>query len=175
VKAASHKLLDELDLPPEALFDLINGASRLKMAVRGWVAEQKLEQALQKIHGVSDCHRINEEGQPDVTLRWRGGAPILIECKNVLRKLSASGYPKIDFQRTRASKANPCSRYYKPTDFPILAACLHAVTEKWNFKFALTRDLPSHAKCSGRIASGVIVGPTLFTADPKSVFTECSN
>jgi hypothetical protein len=35
----SHKLLDELSIAPEALLDLINSASRLKMAVRGWVAE----------------------------------------------------------------------------------------------------------------------------------------
>ena len=38
----SHKLLDELSVTPEALLDLINSASRLKMAVRGWVAETHL-------------------------------------------------------------------------------------------------------------------------------------
>jgi hypothetical protein len=37
-----HALLDELEIAPEALFDLIEGANRLKMAVRGWVAETHL-------------------------------------------------------------------------------------------------------------------------------------
>jgi hypothetical protein len=35
--------LDELQIAPDALFDLIWSASRLKMAVRGWVAETHLE------------------------------------------------------------------------------------------------------------------------------------
>ena len=39
----SHKLLDELQIAPDALLDLISSASRLKMAVRGWVAEAHLE------------------------------------------------------------------------------------------------------------------------------------
>lgn len=34
----SHKLLDELGISQESLLDLISSASRLKMAVRGWVA-----------------------------------------------------------------------------------------------------------------------------------------
>ncbi len=102
VKSASHKLLQELGLPAEALLDLIEGAGRLKMAVRGWVAEQHLEDTLRRVPGVSECHRINEEGQPDLSLRWRHGPPILIECKNVLRKTDRLGRPRMDFQRTRA-------------------------------------------------------------------------
>ena len=44
----SHRLLDELRITPEALLDLISSASRLKMAVRGWVAETHLEDAPQE-------------------------------------------------------------------------------------------------------------------------------
>jgi hypothetical protein len=171
----SHALLHELDVAPEALFDLIEGASRLKMAVRGWVAETHLERQLSQIEGVSDCKRIEAEGQPDISLRWRGGAPILIECKNTLRETYADGRPKVDFQRTRASKSDPCSRYYAPADFPILAACLHAVTESWEFRFALTSELPPHAKCEGRIANMIAVGEPQFTPNPQTVFDKCSH
>lgn len=174
VKAASHKLLTEFDLPPEALFDLIDGASRLKMAVRGWVAEQKLEGVLQEVPGVTDCKRLNEEGRPDLQLRWKGGPPILIECKNVLRKTTRDGHPRLDFQRTRASKADPCSRYYAPHEFAVLAACLHATTEQWRFSYALTGRLPAHSSCKGRLASGVTVAAPLFTEHPEAVFSECS-
>jgi len=158
----SHALLQELHIPPEALFDLIDSAPRLKMAVRGWVAEKHLEDELRKVPGVSECRRI-EEGEADVSLRWKGSAPILIECKNVLRKTDGLGRPRVDFQRTRASKQDPCSRYYRPTEFPILAACLHAVEVKWRFSYALTHDLPAHGKCIGRITSNLTVKEPTFT------------
>lgn len=170
----AHRLISELAISPEALFDLIDGAGRLKMAVRGWVAELKLVEHLQRIEGVTDCRRIEAEGQPDVELRWRGGPPILVECKNVLRKRDAKGRVKIDFQRTRASLGDPCSRYYQPDDFPVLAACLHSVTESWDFRFALTRELPSHLKCPARISNNIPVSEPLFTDRPELVFSKCS-
>jgi hypothetical protein len=164
---ASHRLLQELELGPEALFDLIDGAARLKMAVRGWVAEQHLEVLLRDLPGVTECRRINEEGQPDLMLRWRGSAPILIECKNVLRKTTADGTVRVDFQRTRASKADPCSRYYAASEFGILAACLHSVTESWDFRYALTSDLPTHGTCLGKITNNIRVIEPNFTSDPS--------
>jgi hypothetical protein len=172
--ASSHKLLGELGLAPEALFDLIDGANRLKMAVRGWVAEVKLVDSLRRVPGVTDCHRIEGEGQPDVMLRWKGGMPLFIECKNVLRKTDQRGRPRVDFQRTRASKGDPCSRYYRPADFSILAACLHAVTEDWRFSFAATADMPRHKTCSGHLSNNVLVDAPLFTSDPELVFYKCS-
>jgi hypothetical protein len=163
-----HRLLGELNIEPNALFDLIQGAARLKMAVRGWVAETHLETTLKRIRGVTECRRIEAEGQPDITLRWKGSQPVLIECKNVLRKTDAKGQPRVDFQRTRASKVDPCSRYYRAGDFAILAACLHPVTEKWDFNFALTSDLPAHVRCPGRIASNIIVSNSKFASQPES-------
>ena len=174
VPVATHRLLTELNLPTEALLDLIDGASRLKMAVRGWVAEQHLADALSAIPGVSDCARVEGEGQPDVQLRWKGSAPILVECKNVLRKRNAAGDPRVDFQRTRASKEDPCSRYYQASDFSVLAACLHAVTEEWRFSFALTTDLPEHASCPGRISNNVLVRAPVFSDQAALVFDKCS-
>jgi hypothetical protein len=173
IALASHRLLKELQLGPDALFDLIDGAARLKMAVRGWVAERHLETALATVPGVTDCHRINSEGQPDVSVRWKGSAPILIECKNVLRQTDASGRARVDFQRTRASINDPCSRYYSPSDFSLLAACLHAVSEKWAFSFAATADLPNHARCPGKISNRIVVQQPQFTDDPAAALDRC--
>jgi hypothetical protein len=167
---AGHKLLEELGLPSDVLFDLIEGAARLKMAVRGWVAEQHLENYLKSIEGVSDCRRLNEEGQPDLALRWKGSAPFLVECKNVLRKTAKDGSARIDFQKTRAAKGNPCSRYYSSLNFPVLAACLHSVTEQWDFCFALTSDLPAHKSCLGKISNSITVQQPVFLDDPKAIF-----
>jgi hypothetical protein len=166
----SHNLLDELNIAPEALLDLISSASRLKMAVRGWVAETHLETFLMTLDGVSECRRIQEEGKPDISLRWKGSRPILIECKNVLRTTYAKGVPKLDFQRTRASKSDPCSRYYCPTDFHVVAACLHAITERWEFRFALTSGLPPHAKCNGRIDNNIRVSDEHFLVQAAAAF-----
>lgn len=160
----SHRLLDELQIEPAALLDLISSASRLKMAVRGWVAETHLETYLKGIDGVTECVRIEEDGKPDIRLRWRDSRPITIECKNVLRTTYAGGVPKLDFQRTRAAKSDPCSRYYMPSDFDVVAACLHPVTERWEFNFALTRELPQHGRCVGRIDSNVRVDGGSFAA-----------
>jgi|CXWL01.1.fsa_nt_gi hypothetical protein len=167
---ASHKLLDELGVDEGTLLDLIDGASRLKMAVRGWVAEQHLEDMLKTVRGVSDCFRLNEDGKADISLRWKGSAPFLIECKNVLRKPNSAGNARIDFQRTRAAKSDPCSRYYSPSDFAILAACLHAISEHWEFRFTQTKSLKSHATCNGKLASAVVVTDDLFTSRPETVF-----
>lgn len=169
-----HKLLAELGVEAETLLDLIAGAGRLKMAVRGWVAEQHLFDQLRKLKPVSECVRLEEDGRPDISLRWKGGPPILIECKNTLRTKYADGRPKVDFQKTRAAVGNPCSRYYRPEDFPVLAACLHAVNEQWEFRFALTSELDPHKTCKGRISSSIAVSEPVFTTSPELVFDKCS-
>jgi len=163
-RTESHALIKELALSERQVLDLIQSTSRLKMAVRGWVAEHHLEDYLRSIPGISDCRRLEGDGLPDIELRFKNGPPVLIECKNVLRDRASDGAPRVDFQRTRASKANPCSRYYRPTDFHIVAACLHAVTENWEYRFIPTTSLPSHAKCAGRIQSNLRVDQKWFTS-----------
>ncbi|MEJ8838663.1 hypothetical protein [Ramlibacter sp. AN1133] len=167
---APHALTSELNMPANAVLDLIQSASRLKMAVRGWVAERHLEELLQRVPGVKDCRRLDEEGRPDIELRFKGSRPLLVECKNVLRVTAKGGVPRVDFQRTRASKSDPCSRYYQPSDFHILAACLHSVTEQWEYRFIPTMILPPHLKCVGRIQNNLRVDSG-WSADPVDAFT----
>lgn len=166
---AGHPLLQELALSSDEVLEIIANARRLKMAVRGWVAEDHLKRTLAAVDGVTDCERLDEEGSPDLRLRYRGGAPLFVECKNVLRKPNAKGLARLDFQRTRASKADPCSRYYTHTDFDLVAACLHAVTESWEFRFSTTSALPPHGKCPGRIASNLAIGAEWMN-DPALAF-----
>src|SRR5205085_125299 len=139
------------------------------MAVRGWVAEEKLRAVLSGVDGITRCERLDREGSPDLVVTYRDGPPLRIECKNVLRRVDRHNIPRLDFQRTRASKADPCSRYYAPGDFEVVAACLHAITEAWEFRYALTSALPPHGKCTGKIASNLTVG-TGWAADPARTF-----
>jgi hypothetical protein len=149
-----HALAEEFALPEKKVLDLISERRMLKMAVRGSVAEEHLVNTLRAVPGVRDCHRLEDDRGPDVELSFHG-ANITVECKNSSRVRTKDGLEKIDLQRTRASKTNPCSRYYKPSEFDVVAACIHAVTEKWEFKYALANDLDPHGACSGRLSNNV--------------------
>jgi len=167
-----HGLMRELGLGEAELLDMIQGNPRLKMAVRGGVAELHLERFMQDVPNITDYRLVNAEGRPDLEVRYKGLGPVLIECKNVLRVPLADGSPRVDFQRTRASKSDPCSRYYRSEEFSILAACLHAVTERWEFRFVPTAVLPGHLKCMGRISSNIRVVEPQWKADAALVLEE---
>ena len=152
-----HALAQEFELSECEVLDLIASARRLKMAVRGWVAEEHLVRQLREVPGVTACERLDEEGGPDIRLRFEGSDPLTVECKNVLRQRNAAGLARLDFQRTRASKEDACSRYYGRSDFDVVAACLHSVTERWEFCYALTEQLPPHRKCAGKISNALAV------------------
>lgn len=166
-----HPLARDFELSPDEILDLVAGARRLRMAVRGWVAEEKLRAHLATLDGMTRCERLDVEGGPDLMVAWRGGPDLAIECKNVLRKPNAAGLAKVDFQRTRASIGDPCSRYYAATDFDIVAACLHAVTEKWEFRFVSSAALTPHARCVGKLASNVVVNAS-WSADAATVIED---
>lgn len=157
-KPSEHPLERMFGLSASEILDVIWGASRLTTAVRGSVAEHHLEHYLRGVPGMSDVSSIDADGRPDFEVVYRD-RPYLIECKNVLRKATARG-PKVDFQKTRASKIDPCTRYYKREAFDVLAACLHPVTEEWVFKFCCTSALEDHVTCPGRLSQHVYVdGP----------------
>ena len=163
-----HALAVEFELSEHEVLTLIGDTPRLKMAVRGWIAEEHLVRQLRSTPGVTDCSRPTIEGSPDVTLRFRGSRPLSIECKNVLRRTTRDGLPRLDFQRTRAAKADPCSRYYRAEDFDIVAACVHAVTEQWDFRYSQTARLDAHPTCTRRLSSKVHVDAS-WTASPEPV------
>lgn len=152
-----HKLLAELSVDVKALLDVIEGADRLKMAVRGWVAEHHLGARLRESTLVKEVATIPGDGQPDFAVTLRSGRMLRLECKNCLRVRTAACLPRVDFMRTRASKSDPCSRYYATADFEMLAACLHPVTKSWDFAFRLTDGMAAHRSCPGKLDNRVVV------------------
>jgi hypothetical protein len=151
-----HPLETEMGLTWEAILDSIDEAFRLKVAVYGRAAEKHLERTLIDSRAFDRVSAIDADGRPDFSVRYRG-VDFTIECKNVLRAQSRRGI-KVDFQKTRAAKNNPCSRYYSPNDFDVLAACLYPVTEEWRFEYCPTVTMLEHPRCPGRLANNVYVG-----------------
>ncbi len=152
---AEHKLLAQFGLPIDELLDLISANKRLHAAVRGGVAEVHLQELLKRTRGVTKLAKLDLDGQPDFFLHYRR-VPLRVECKNVSPE-KARGLPKVDFQKTRAAIGNPCSRYYSPSQFEVLAACIYPITRVWEFRFSLTKTLPPHSKCPGKLAERVLV------------------
>lgn len=157
VAATRHPLAREFEMNAVEILELIANARRLKMAVRGWVAEEHLRAAIARMPEIAECRKLDAEGGPDLAVRLHGGPLLTVECKNVLRRVSAEGNARVDFQRTRASKADPCSRYYTSNEFDVLCACLHAVRLQWEFAYIRPLRLQAHSRCVGRLASNVIV------------------
>lgn len=160
-----HALAREFQLSPDEILELIDKRRRLRVAVRGGVAEIHLMRALKTVKGVTDLKSLDLDAGGDVSLRYLGSRPLLIECKNVRGVTTSSGLAQIDFQRTRASKADSCSRYYSPSDFDVVAACLHPVTSKWEFSYGVTRELDEHKRCPGKLASNVRLDPDRWRQD----------
>lgn len=169
-----HPLAKELGLGPGEVLDVIANAQRLKMAVRGWVAERHLKEVLSGTPGITYCEPINKEGAADLHVRMDEGPLLTIECKNVLRQTDSNNLPRLDFQRTRASKKDPCSRYYAPADFHVVAACLHAVTESWEFRYILPQSLPPHRKCDGKLSSNLRIDNN-WQSDPIPILQAAAN
>jgi hypothetical protein len=149
-----HPLSEEFQLSRDEILNLMLQAPRLKTAVRGWVAEKHLLTYLTSFPEITECTAIETDGQADLRVTFRD-RPVLVECKNILRRVYSDQIPRVDFQKTRASKTDPCSRYYKYDDFDMVAACLHPRTEKWEFSFARAGDLDFHPKCPGRLSNNV--------------------
>lgn len=54
---------------------------------------------------------------------------------------------------------------YSAEQFEILAACLHPVTERWEYSFCLTKKLAPHQRCAGKLAVRVPVSEPPWTID----------
>lgn len=162
----AHRLAVEFEMTEQEVLELIASKPRLKMATRGLIAELKLRNQLSTVSGIERCIPIETEGSPvDLEVFYRGRGPITIQCKNALRNRTADGLARVDLQRTRTSKSDPCSRYYRRTDFTIVAACLHALTQRWEFSYALTGELDPHPKCKGRLSNNVKVDERWYGAE----------
>lgn len=150
--AGLHALEREFELPAEDILDLIRERPRLGVAVKGGVAERHLEKALEADRQIEWAELDESDGPPDVVAKLERGPEVSIECKNASPKTYANGTPKVEVQKTRASKGDPASRFYEPSQFDVLAACMYGPAGNWSFKFKLSSELDRLADYPDRIA-----------------------
>ncbi|MEJ7656966.1 MAG: hypothetical protein WKF33_08045 [Thermoleophilaceae bacterium] len=145
-----HALEQEFSLPAADILDIIRERPRLGMAVRGGVAERHLHEVLERDRDVDEVELGQVEGPPDFIVRLTTGEEETVECKNASPKTYADGTPKVETQKTRASKGDPKSRLYDPSQFDVVAACMYGPLRRWEFRYkgsvALPRDTPSPAR-----------------------------
>lgn len=152
VTQGMHQLERAFALSSHDLLDIIDVNPRLAMAVRGGVAEHHLGRVLEADATIARATPGRQEGPPDFFVEMVDGRGVSVECKNASPKLYADGTPKVEVQKTRASKGDPTSRFYRPDAFDVVAACMYGPTQRWTFRYRRSRDLSDHQTYPGCIA-----------------------
>jgi hypothetical protein len=149
--AGLHALERQFELPSEDILDLIRERPRLGVAVRGGVAERHLELALEADPEVRSVELDESDGPPDVVATLLDGSEVTVECKNASPNTYADGTPKVETQKTRASKGDPTSRLYDPAQFDVLAVCMYGPTGRWEFRYKRSVLLARHESYPDRL------------------------
>ncbi len=150
--AGGHELEEEFDLTSTEILALIAERARLTVAVKGGVAEHHLARHLRDDPDVAVAVLIDRDGEPDFQVTVRDGRRALVECKNVSPNTYADGTPKVEVQKTRSQRDDPAGRFYRPEQFDVVAACIFAVTGRWEFRFKATAAMARHEAHPDRLA-----------------------
>lgn len=153
---ALHALEEQFGLTSREILEIVTRRHRLKIAVRGGVAEHHLERSLLESPDVRAVVQIDEDGRPDFDVTLRSGRQITVECKNI-SPVRRGNQARVEVQKTRGSKSDPKSRFYRLDQFDLVAACLWPITGKWEFRFKATGALEPHRQFADRVAPIQIV------------------
>lgn len=148
-----HALEVLYGLPANEILGIIAERHRLGVAVRGGVAERHLQTVLESDPEVATLELGTGDGPPDFIVHLRSGSTVAIECKNASPVTYADGTPKVETQKTRASKADPLSRLYSESQFDMVAACMFGLTGRWEFRFQHVSRLARDVRGCDRLAA----------------------
>jgi len=113
-------------------------------AIKGTTSEFRALKDLKKKYDIKRSPNPDAGGNPDFTL-VHGGKEILIEHKRVSKNVYANGDLKLEFQKSRASKGDPSSRYYSAEWCDLVSVDISEHTGIPNDKrFIWSKDLDRH-------------------------------
>lgn len=147
-----HPLEQDFDLAAADILAIIAERTRLEVAVRGGVAEHHLQRVLDGDTEVAAADRLDQDAQHDFDVVMADGRTVRLECKNASPEGYANGDFKVEVQKTRASKNDPASRFYRVDQFDVVAACLYSPTRQWTFRYIATSLLARHRDFADRLA-----------------------
>lgn len=123
------------------ILDALENGFRARADLKGKLAELFMSRhldGLERDNVIDRYEWFDADGVPDFTVWWQDGSSIQVEVKNVR---SGKGKLRAETQKTRASRGDPMSRYYRVDHFEIVAACLFNATGQWDYVFARSMDL----------------------------------
>ncbi|HZY85027.1 MAG TPA: hypothetical protein VFE78_09365 [Gemmataceae bacterium] len=172
-KPVRHPLEDKFNATAWDILCAIEKGFRAQVDVKGKLAEWFLNKLLEglRVDGVfTKVEWGDEDGQPDFRLVGKT-FDLRLECKNLRSdEKYADGSYKLETQKTRNQKLKEGqeeqeprpkgTRWYKVSEFDIVAACLFNQTRSWEYLFARTTDLKRHPKDKACLYTMQRVPPT---------------
>lgn len=143
-----HHLEEFFGIDSRTLLDIVDSNFRLRVALRGGVAEHHLEHRLVEELGARQVRPLDQDGLPDFEVS-SGGLRLLVECKTSSPRRYANGDFKVEAQKTRDSGSG---RKYPFGQFDVLAVCLFPATGRWDYRFRWAADLVPWRSDPARIA-----------------------
>ena len=148
-----HPVERMLNASARDILDALENGFRARADLKGKLAELFMSRHLdeqQRAEVIDHYEWFDQDGVPDFTIWFTDGTLIQLEVKNVR---SGKGPLRAETQKTRASRSDPMSRYYRVDQFDIVAACLFNATGRWDYLFARSADLLRLSQDSGYLAT----------------------
>jgi len=137
-----HPVERMLNASARDILDALENGFRARADLKGKLAELFMSRhldALQRDDVIDHYQWFDKDGVPDFTVWFTDRTLVHLEVnKNVC---SGTGPLRAETQKTRASRGDPMSRYYRVDHFEIIAACLFNATGRWDYVFARSEDL----------------------------------
>lgn len=136
-----HPVERMLNASARDILDALENGFRARADLKGKLAELFMSRhldGLQRDDVIDRYEWFDQDGVPDFTIWFTDGTMTQLEVKNVR---SGRGRLRAETQKTRASRGDPMSRYYRVDQFEIIAACLFNAAGLWDYVFARTGDL----------------------------------
>lgn len=136
-----HPVERMLNASARDILDALENGFRARADLKGKLAELFMSRhldGLQRDDVIDHYQWFDQDGVPDFTIWFTNGTMTQLEVKNVR---SGRGPLRAETQKTRASRGDPMSRYYRVDHFELIAACLFNATGRWDYVFARSADL----------------------------------
>jgi hypothetical protein len=169
-----HPLEQKFNASAWDILCAIERGFRAQVDVKGNLAEWFLNKVLEDLKAAGVFTQVewsDENGKPDFRLVGPG-FDLNLECKNLRSdEQYADGCYKLETQKTRNQKQikegqeeeelqTKGTRWYKVSEFDVVAACLFNQTGRWEYLFARTIDLKRHPKNKACLFTMQRVPPT---------------